>query len=68
MLHLEYKTKGVLMSTFELGFYFQMSKKMLCTLLCFLIAVMDQLLTKKQNESYIAIIQHQSRIESKRSV
>jgi hypothetical protein len=25
---------------------FQMGKKMLCTLLCFLIAVMDQLLTK----------------------
>jgi hypothetical protein len=44
----EYNTKGVLMSTFELGFTFKMGEKNAFMLLWFWIAVMEQSLIKKR--------------------
>jgi hypothetical protein len=52
MLPGEYNTKGILMSTFELGFTFEMGRT-LCTLPCFLTAVTEQSLIKKK-KSYLS--------------
>jgi hypothetical protein len=50
----EYKTKGVLMSTFELGFTFQMSKKNALYAAMFLDSGYGSIIDQKQNESYIS--------------
>lgn len=50
----EYKTKGILMSTFELGFTFQMSKKNALYAAMFLDSGYGSVIDQKQNESYIS--------------
>jgi hypothetical protein len=49
----EYNTKGVLMSTFELGFTFQMGKKDALYAAMFLDSGYGTILDQKQNESYV---------------
>lgn len=49
----EYKTKGVFMSTFELGFTFQLSKSNALYTAMFLDNGYGSILDQKQNESYI---------------
>ncbi|MDG2431173.1 outer membrane beta-barrel protein [Flavobacterium sp.] len=49
----EYKTKGVLMSTFELGFTFKLSEKKALYTAMFLDSSYGSILDQKQNESYI---------------
>jgi hypothetical protein len=50
----EYKTKGILMSTFELGFTFQISKKNALYAAMFLDSGYGSVIDQKQNESYIS--------------
>jgi hypothetical protein len=50
----EYKTKGILMSTFELGFTFQMSEKNALYAAMFLDSGYGSIIDQKQNESYLS--------------
>ncbi|MFE3866450.1 hypothetical protein ACFX5E_00005 [Flavobacterium sp. LS2P90] len=50
----EYNTKGVLMSTFELGFTFEMGKKSALYAAMFLDRGYGTILDQKQNESYLS--------------
>jgi hypothetical protein len=50
----EYDTKGILMSTFELGFTFQMGDKSALYAAMFLDSSYGTILNQKQNESYIS--------------
>ncbi|UQD56220.1 hypothetical protein [Flavobacterium sp. K5-23] len=50
----EYDTKGILMSTFELGFTFQMGEKSSLYTAMFLDSGYGTILNQKQNESYIS--------------
>ena len=50
----EYNTKGILMSTFELGFTFQMGEKSALYAAMFLDSGYGTILDQKQNESYLS--------------
>lgn len=50
----EYETKGILMSTFELGFTFEMGKKNALYTAMFLDTGYRTILNQKQNESYLS--------------
>ena len=53
----EYQTKGILMSSFELGFTFQMGEKNALYAAMFLDSGYGTILDQKQNESYIGYSQ-----------
>jgi hypothetical protein len=53
----EYQTKGILMSSFELGFTFQMGEKNALYAAMFLDSGYGSILDQKQNESYIGYSQ-----------
>jgi hypothetical protein len=54
----EYQTKGILMSTFEMGFTFQMGAKNALYAAMFLDSGYGSILDQKQNESYIGYNQN----------